>query len=557
MEAAGTYDVLIIGAGHNGLTCGAYLAGAGLKVLIFDRRHEFGGGLCTEEVTLPGFYHNLHSNFHGAIPFMPPYLDFDLPSKGVHYFHPQANLGLPLKDGRAVILYSDDAKTYANFAQFSKKDAERWNEMRNLLLQNLAAGLAGGYGPPPDSPEMWETMRGELAKDPKYNPIMKEESALEYILREFENPHIQALLLFHIAVCGADIRRKGTAEWGQRMLGQANNWQLCRGGSHHLGHALGGAFLDRGGDLLETAHVKRILVDDNKATGVELEDGRIFKAKLAVISGVDPHQTIIDFMGDAVAGKTLCDKVRKIEYGHGDVLFGLHLALHDPARYACADKCPDMNSVLNVNIGYETPQDLVEHYEEIDRNEVPKKPRLEACCNTLFDPSQAPAGKHTGLGWQFVPFDIGGKGPAEWDRIGKDYAWECLDAWREYAPNMTKKNVLGIYPYTPYDISRKMINMRNGGFHFTAISRDQLFENRPIPELGQYRVPGIKGLYMCGSSQHVHGGILAMPGYNCMQAVAEDMGIVDKLPIRNKFWWPKRVEWQEKTKALLKAKGKA
>ena len=96
------YDVIIIGAGHNSLTCGMYLAQAGLKVLMLERRLEVGGGLCTEEVTLPGFYHNLHSNFHGAIPYMPPYFDFNLPSRGIHYYHPNANLGMPMKDGRAL-----------------------------------------------------------------------------------------------------------------------------------------------------------------------------------------------------------------------------------------------------------------------------------------------------------------------------------------------------------------------------------------------------------------------------------------------------------------------
>jgi phytoene dehydrogenase-like protein len=161
----------------------------------------------------------------------------------------------------------------------------------------------------------------------------------------------------------------------------------------------------------------------------------------------------------------------------------------------------------------------------------------------LFDSSQAPPGKHTGLIWQFAPYDIKDGGPQKWDEIALDYAWECVKAWQEYAPNMTRENVLGIYPYTPLDIARKLVNMRRGGFHVTAVTGEQLFDKRPIPELAQYRVPTVQGLYMCGASQHVHGGILAMPGYNCMQQVAKDLGIEDKLPIKTKIWWQKREEW--------------
>lgn len=537
------YDVIIIGAGHNSLTCGCYLAHAGLKVLIVERRLEFGGGLCTEEVTLPGFYHNLHSNFHGAIPYMPPYFDFDLPSRGVHYYHPDANLGMPLKDGRALIIYVNDKKTYDNFAKFSKKDAELWMEMRRLSYKYINEGLAAAYSPPPDSPELWEVMREDQKQFPRYDPAVVEESAYERILKEFENPHIQALCMFHVAIAGVDIRLKGTAELGMGLLGQANNWQLCRGGSHQLGHALGAVFLEKGGDLLEAMPVKKIIVKSGRAVGVECADGTQFFAKHAVISGVDPHQTIIDFLGEDVAGRELRDKVKSIEYGHGDVLFGVHLALNEPARYACADNFPDVNNLLNVNIGYETPEDLIEHYEEIERGEVPKKPRLNVSCNTLFDSSQAPPGKHTGLIWQFAPYDIKDGGPEKWDEIALDYAWRCVEAWQEYAPNMTRENVLGIYPYTPLDIARKLVNMRRGGFHVTAVTGEQLFDKRPIPELAQYRVPTVQGLYMCGASQHVHGGILAMPGYNCMQQVAKDLGIEDKLPIKTKIWWQKREEW--------------
>src|SRR3974390_1028397 len=116
------YDVVVIGAGHNGLTLGCYLARAGLSLLVRERRAEFGGGLSTEESTIPGFSHNLHSNFHAAMPFFPPNEDFGLERLGLHYFHPDANIGMPLRDGRALVLYSDELRPCAEIARFPRHD---------------------------------------------------------------------------------------------------------------------------------------------------------------------------------------------------------------------------------------------------------------------------------------------------------------------------------------------------------------------------------------------------------------------------------------------------
>ncbi len=131
------HDVVIVGGGHNGLAIGCYLARAGLDVVILERRQEFGGGLSTEESTIPGFYHNLHSNFHGAMPFFPPWVDFDLEAHGIRYFHPKANIGMPLRDGRALVLYVDELESYEQIARFNKHDAEAWLELRGQLATHV------------------------------------------------------------------------------------------------------------------------------------------------------------------------------------------------------------------------------------------------------------------------------------------------------------------------------------------------------------------------------------------------------------------------------------
>jgi phytoene dehydrogenase-like protein len=541
------HDVIIIGAGHNGLTLGCYLARAGLDVVILERRAEFGGGLSTEESTIPGFYHNLHSNFHGAMPFFPPYLDLDLEAAGLTYFHPEANLGMPLADGRALVLYTDELRSYEQIARFSKKDAEAWLELRGQIASHVEELLGVGYSPPVRAPAAEAMLADELRK--WFGQDLANMSALELVRSRFESPPVQALLLFHMAVGGWDIRLPRMAPLGVAFLAYITNWQLCRGGSHHLAHVLGSVFLRAGGDLREHSHVRAIDVEAGRATGVTLADGTRLGARLAVVSTVDATQTFLGMVGEQHLPAGMGDRVRAIRYGHGDVLLGVHLALDEPPRYTAARFNPDLDRTFNVNVGYERPEDLLEHYEEIDRNELPRTPRLEVGCNTLFDGFQAPAGKHTGLLWQFVPFSPGGDDPAVWDGLKKEYAERCVESWRHYAPNLTPDKVLGTYAYTPHDIARKMVNMRRGGFHCAAVTFEQAAFNRPLPELGEMRTP-IKNLYMGGAAAHPHGGIIAGPAYNCLQVLADDFDLGKRLPWKPKFWEPARDAWRARLKNL-------
>ncbi|MBW2458663.1 MAG: NAD(P)/FAD-dependent oxidoreductase [Deltaproteobacteria bacterium] len=551
------HDVIIIGAGHNGLAVGCYLARAGLDVLVLERRAEFGGGLSTEECTLPGFYHNLHSNFHGAMPFFPPYVDFELGNHGLRYIHPPANIGMPLRDGRALVLYIDERRSYEEIARFSKRDAETWLELRGVIASHVGEILSSAYSAPLQGRQNAEAAEQAVteALGGWFGSDLSDQSAIDLVTSRFENPHVQALALFHMAVGGWDVRERQSATLGVAFLGHITNWQLCRGGSHHLAHVLGTVLLQAGGDLREHCHVSRILLDDRRATGVELADGTPIGARMAVVSTVEPHQTFELMLEPGALPSEAAERARAVRYGHGDVLFGVHLALSEPPHYAAARDNPDIDRTFNVNIGYETPADLLEHYEEIDRNELPRTPRLEVGVNTLFDPSQAPAGKHTAVLWQFTPFAPGVEddGSAVWDELKDEYAERCIAQWRKYAPNMTPDKVLGVYAYTPHDIAQKVINMRRGGFHCSAVLDSQLFHKRPFVDVGSLRTP-IEGLYLGGASVHPYGGILAGPAYNCVQVLADDFDLHERLKLKPKIWDEAAAQWNAefRAKGLLK-----
>ncbi len=543
-----TYDVVIIGAGHNGLALGGYLARAGLEVIVLERRNEFGGGLSTEEVTLPGFYHNLHSNFHGAMPFFPPYHDLELAKHGTQYFHPEANIGMPLRDGRALVLYVDELKSYEQIARFNKNDAEAWLETRGIIANHIEEILASGFTPPVRQPAAVDIVREEV--DSWFGAKISEMSAVDFVKSRFEDPHLRALVLFHMAVGGWDVRQHGFGAVGCAFMGYMTNWQLCRGGSHHLAHVLGGVLLKGGGELKEHCDVARIRVSDNRAKGVTLADGTEIDARMAVVSTVDPTQTFLRMLSDDELPEGMAERVRGIQYGHGDILFGVHVALDEPPKYSAAAFNPDIDKTFNVNIGYETPEDLIEHYEEIDRNELPHKPRLEVGVNTLFDPSQAPPGKHTAVLWQFTPFAPGceDERSAVWDELKEEYAERCLDEWRSYAPNLTPDKILGVHAYTPHDIAGKMINMRRGGFHCAAVTEEQALTNRPIEDIATLRTP-IDGLYMGGASVHPHGGIIGGPSYNCLQVLADDFDLWGRLKLTTKIWEKAAATWRERFRA--------
>ncbi len=528
-----TYDCLVIGGGHNGLTVALYLAAAGLEVCVLERRAEFGGGLSTEESTLPGFYHNLHSNFHASPPWIPPLRDFDLGQRGTRYFHPEANLGMPLSDGRALVLYRDDAHSMAELARFSPRDAEAYGKLRATLRRWREPFLSLAYTPAPRTVERRAAMADALAHDFGFDVFTA--SPVDWVRSRFETPALAALLLFHVAIGGWDVRQPGMAFLGLAFLSFLTEWKLCRGGSHQLAHALGGELLARGGELLEHAHVERILLDDaGAAVGVRLRGGRELRARRAVVSCVDLEQTLVQCLPEGSYDASLRERASRVQYGPSDVLMGGHLALAEAPRYTASRWNPDLQQAFNLNLGYERPEDLIEHCEELDRQELPRTPRLNASNNTLFDATQAPPGKHTGLLWQFAPYAPGGDAGA-WDALKHDYLERCVAVWRGYAPNLDADTVLGRYAYSPLDVERKMINMRRGGFHFGALTPAQLGELRPLPELAGCRGP-VPRLYLGGACMHVHGGITGSPGYNCARVVLEDLDLGGRMPALDRPW---------------------
>lgn len=530
MTLKDTYDAIIIGAGHNGLTLGAYLARSGLDVIVLERRHEEGGGLTTEEVTKAGFLHNIHANYHTFVDMAPPVHDLEVRAHGIEYVRPEVQMASIFDDGKALTVHTDMDKTVESMARFNEQDAETFRRLYeeahgfvDLLLGTLM------YQPPLSVKELTKAL-GTFGVEDRTEFLsvkLRRQSINEFLDRHFIDDRIKAHLAFHGIVCSYTNDVKGLAIGYPLLIGKIDNWHLCLGGSHRLAHALWRDLAQNGGVMWSDAEVSSILVDGNRAVGVRTADGIELKARKVVASTVSVEQTFIEFLDPDDVPADLTETVRtKIKHKDWS-LFSVHMAMDRFPEYAAAEFDPDVNKAWVVNLGVDSPERFNQDWAKIRRGEL-VDPQPNAACNSLYDPTDAPKGFTTGLLRQPAPFALADGGEGAWDEIGRWYGKKCMDAWRRYAPNLTDDAIVDWSVFTPYDISRKLPNMVKGDWMMGEISLDNMLDQRPSPELGQFRTP-IEGLYMAGSTQHPHGFITFGPGYNALQVIADDIGL--------EKWW--------------------
>src|SRR3990172_10120644 len=282
------YDIIIIGAGPNGLTAGAYLSKQGLRVLILERKLEAGGGLATEEVTLPGFLHNTHSIYHMMVDYAPAYQDLGLDNSHykVRYVYPSLQFALPLPGGRAVCLYTDVEQTCKSFAQFSQRDADSYRDMHRRFKEYMDAFLAPATYVPPMS-ALEQAAKLEESQLGREITAYSEKSPQQIVDEHFENEHVKALMLYAACHWGLEHDLEGVGYLAVLYLDRATNYRLCIGGSHMLSQGLNKVLIENGGMVWGSQNIKRILVEEGTARAVEIEDGTVVEAEKAIVSTID------------------------------------------------------------------------------------------------------------------------------------------------------------------------------------------------------------------------------------------------------------------------------
>jgi phytoene dehydrogenase-like protein len=291
-----------------------------------------------------------------------------------------------------------------------------------------------------------------------------------------------------------------------------------------LFQAIHKALIENGGMTWGDERIKRIVVDDGIAKGVELEDGRVIVATKAVLSTIDPHQTFLGLVGEQHLAPDFVDRLSDFKWDNWS-LFVVHLALDQEPAFIS----PETRDAFVHIIGYETMDDLIGHWEAMSEGKLPESAGFNCCFPSLHDPSQAPPGKYTGLISQMAPYSLK-EGAERWYnyKFKEERAEQCLTILEKYSPRI-KEKILWKSFATPIDIENKFSDMVQGSIKQGAYHPLQMGYLRPNEMCSGYQTP-IKNLYIGGASVHPGGLVLFGGGYNAAGVIAEDLGI--------EKWWP-------------------
>lgn len=539
------WDVIVIGGGINGLTCAAYLAKSGAKVLVVERADEVGIHCCTEEVTIPGFRHNLCATWIWT-PISPCIADLELQRYGMEVVLTEYAYGMPFSDGKCALIHSwDFAHTAKKWERFSKKDAETLREIIKDILPYVSELLEKLLYQPFTIDNLDRALE-ILLRCKSIPQDINEMNGFELLDLLFEDEHIKAMLA-SIGWIG------GIPPW-QRAIGAVGPLALpfmivtqIRGGSHMLPHALLKCILAHGGSILQSCEVEKIIIENGEAKGVVLSEHAAYPkkkilARKAVVSNLSAVPTFLDLVGEEHLDPYVV-KYLKLFFNYDEVavLFGAHYALEEEPKW---DASNFDNGIQNAFMGYFGADDLTD-IEHFARNFLAGRFHDKLMVNffvpTLADQSQAPPGKHTALAWLDSPYNLRREGgPEKWDEIKDDLLDRITDRWNEYAPNF-RGSILGTYTHTPLDVFRRNPSAIKGNWSGGSVIREQIFP-RPFLMDGDGRIvfapkTPIKKLYI-SNSIWPWGTTSLGSGYIAACVVAEDLGI------RKQAWWKNRpLQW--------------
>jgi phytoene dehydrogenase-like protein len=520
-----SYDAIVIGAGHNGLVTACYLARAGLRVLVLERRDVVGGACVTEE-TFPGFKVStaayVNSLFHTEI-----VRDLELAAYGYAVLARDPSSFTPFPDGRSLMLGPDADLTRKEIAKFSVRDAERYPQYE-AMLERVAAVVEPTLTMAP--PDLLKPRLGDLRAlaslggafrrlgDGAGEAVEILSGAARPILdRWFESEELKGTLATD-AIIGAMASPSvpGTAYvLFHHVMGEAGGkrgvWAYVRGGMGGLTQALAAAARDLGADIRCDAEVARILVRDGQAVGVALASGDEFWAPI-VASNADARVTFLQLLDrDALSAAFVAD-VERISYASASLKINVALAElpnfrsvpgtePGPQHRGTIHLCPDLDYIERA-------------FDDAKYGRPSAEPVIECTIPSAVDPTVAPGDRHLmSMFVQYAPYELR---DGSWDGQREAFADRCFDLLDEYAPNF-KSAVLDRQVLAPPDLER-VFNLTGGNIFQGAMTPGQLFAFRPVPGYARYSTP-VQGLYLCGAAAHPGGGVMGTPGLNAAREI--------------------------------------
>jgi phytoene dehydrogenase-like protein len=518
------FDVVIIGAGPNGLIAGAYLAKAGLSVAVCERRFEAGGGLATEENLYPCYASNPHVLYHMMVDYMPAIRDFDLDGPALTWILPNAQTGMVFEDGSSLLLSRMVNDTKDSISKYSFKDAVSFGKVIRKWRRIVDEIVAPATYIPPMAP-IEITMAMQQTEIGREMLEITERTPLDIITDTFEHEKVRTAMLYASCMWGLDPRETGLGFLVPLMIDRAVNKRYCYGGSHKFASALGREVITNGGLILEAASVDKILMENGRAVGVQLaHEGRVLRAK-AVMSTLDPKTTFLDMVGEEHLPANLQEAVDGWTWDKWS-FNTLHVAAEERPQYKTDD--PWIDDAFATVIGIESVDQLVEHWGNVAAGKLDLANfGGHSTCESQFDPTLSDRpGKYVSMFQIHAPYGIEGG----WQSHRKDVQEAMLAKWQKAAPNMTFENIISTSMEDPEEIEIRFPQMRHGSIKHGDYSPLQMGCFRPNQDCSGTNTP-IEGLYVCGVSAYPGGLVLGGSGYLGANKVAEDLGI-------QKWWRP-------------------
>ena len=516
------YEAIIVGGGHNGLTCACYLAKAGLKVLVVEQDHALGGMTISEEVTAPGFLSDVHASGYLVAKLSPAPDELELSAHGLELITPDPNWAQVFPDGRCLTIGRDPAQTARSIAGFSQRDADAWQRLYERYQETKPHILAGMNAPPPSlakefgRPEAVDGYRFEF------------QSARSWVNECFESEEIRSFLAScatHAAL-SPDDALGGQFAWLFLSAVQDFGASIVKGGMHQVPRALARVIEAHGGEIRTGAKAEKILIENGRAVGVRLEGGQTIQAGRLVASSVDPRHLVLDLLGERDVGAEVAGKIRRYEWG--DSFFVIHAALDRPVAYRAG---VEAGKAAYVHAGASSLEELSRTFLECRSGRLPYRPMVGIVNEAGVDPSRAPEGR--GLMKfvvHYVPYRITGDATGrvvgtDWDGAKEAYADHIIDWLSEsFLPGL-RERIIARAVHSPADLERRIISAVHGTHQHGAFLPYQVGVMRPIPELGQYRAPA-QNVYLCGAGSHPGSGVSMAPGRNAAQVICSDLDLL-------------------------------
>ncbi len=510
------YDAIIIGGGHNGLASAAYLAKAGKKVLVLERRHVLGGAAVTEEI-YPGFKYSVCSY---VVSLLRPEIirELELPLYDLEII-PLDSTCTPMPDGNYLARWGDHAKTRREIARHSIVDAEAYEEYGKLMVQ-MAMAVKPILGMIPPKLASWnpKELFGLAKVGQHFHDLGNKQlyeltklmtmSSADFLDEWFETGVLKATMSAS-GIIGTFMgpRSPGTAyvllhHYMGELDGAFRSWGFARGGMGTISRVIADAARHFGAEIRTQAPVDHVMIKQGRACGVVLNSGEEYQSKV-VVSGVDPKRTFLNMVDARHLDAEFVGKINNFKIRGSSAK--VNLALDGLPNFTCL---PGEGPHLSGAISISPSIDYIERaYDDAKYGDYSRHPYMDIIIPSTLDPSMAPPGKHVmSIFVQYAPYHLKN---GSWPEKREAFGDTVIDTISEYAPNL-KNLILHRQIVTPWDLEQEF-GLTEGNIFQGELTLDQLFFLRPVTGWAQYRTP-IKNLYMCGAGTHPGGGVMAASG---------------------------------------------